>query len=165
MKTMDKLDYLILSELLKDASLSFVTIAQRVGTSPYTVRRRFEKMKQDGVIHNCVVSIDMSKLGYQGKVFLFVTLAHDGDKSQVITELKKIQNIFVITELVATYDILAIAFITDLKSIQSLVEKAKKIPNLEYLKIACIEDTQFPVDTNFSLMLSQKSSELAATSK
>ena len=64
---MDKIDYLILSELLKDASLSFVEIAEKVGTTPYTVRRRYEKMKKEGVIHRCIVSIDLSKLGYQGK--------------------------------------------------------------------------------------------------
>lgn len=45
---MDKIDYLILSELLKDASLSFVEIAEKVGTTPYTVRRRYEKMKKEG---------------------------------------------------------------------------------------------------------------------
>ncbi len=160
---MDKLDYLILSELLKDAALPFVTIAQRVGTSPYTVRRRFEKMKKEGVIYNCVASLDMSKLGYQGKVFLFITVSPEGDKARVISGLKEIKNIFIITELVSAYDILAIGFVTDLKSIQELVDETKKIPNMQHVKIACIDNIQFPIDPEFGKMLSRKSIALATS--
>ena len=45
---MDKLDFLILSELLKDAQTPFSTVAKKLGTSPYTVAKRYEKMVKDG---------------------------------------------------------------------------------------------------------------------
>ncbi len=70
---MDSLDFLILSELLKDATLSLVEVAKKVGTSPYTVRRRFAIMKKEGIIVRSIVSIDLTKLGYQGKAFLLIT--------------------------------------------------------------------------------------------
>ncbi len=44
---LDALDYLILNELLKDAEASFVDVAKRVDSTPYTVRRRYERMKKD----------------------------------------------------------------------------------------------------------------------
>ncbi len=47
---LDKLDYQVLNELLKDGTLSFVEIAKNIGSTPYTVRRRYEKMKKDGCI-------------------------------------------------------------------------------------------------------------------
>lgn len=163
MKAMDKLDYLILSELFKDASLSFVEIAKNVGISPYTVRRRFERMKKEKVIRSCVVSIDLTKLGYQGKAFLLITIMPNGNKSETIDYLKKIRNIIVVTELIGPYDILAIAPITDLNSIQELVKEARNAPYLERVEIACIDDTHFPVSPNLGTILSQKSQALATT--
>jgi len=65
---MDKEDYLILSELLKDAQMSFLAIAKKFDISPYTVIKRYEGMKREGIILQTMVSIDLSKLGYQGKV-------------------------------------------------------------------------------------------------
>ncbi len=160
---MDKLDYLILAELLKDASLSFVEIAKRVGTTPYTVRRRFEKMNKDSIVGLCSVSIDLSKLGYQGKAFLLLTLVPNGNKAETIAYLKGIRNIIVITEIIGPCDILAIAPITDLNSIQELVQETRKAPFLQRVEIACINDTYFPVNPNFGTVLSQKSESLAAT--
>src|SRR3972149_2225732 len=106
---MDKLDYLILAELYKDASLSFVDVAEKVGTTPYTVRRRFEKLKKEGVIAKSVVSIDLSKLGYQGKAFLMINVASNCDKSQTIKYLKGLKNTLFAIESLGPCDILYIA--------------------------------------------------------
>lgn len=158
---MDKLDYQILSELQKDASLSFVEIANKTSSTPYTVRRRYDKMKKEGIIIKSVVSLNLSKLGYQGKAFLLITTVPDSKKAKTINYLKKIRNVIVVTELSGPFDILAIAPITDLKSIQALIEKARKAPNVERVKLACINDTSFPISPNFGTVLSQKSQALA----
>ena len=84
---MNKLDYLILSELERDATLSFVDIAKKVGATPCTVKRRYEKMKKEGIIFGCSVSIDLGKLGYQGKTFLLITLTPNSSKSETIAYL------------------------------------------------------------------------------
>lgn len=154
---MDRLDYLVLSELLKNGSLSFVEIARNVGTTPYTVRRRYEKLKQEGIIQKCIISIDLSKLGYQGKAFLLITVLPKGNKAEAIACLKKIRNIIVVTEIIGPFDILAIAPITDVKSVQRLVQEARKAPCVQRVEISCIEDTYFPINPNFGAILSQKS--------
>jgi Lrp/AsnC family transcriptional regulator for asnA, asnC and gidA len=158
---MDTLDYLILSELLKDAALSFVEIAKKVDSTPYTVRRRYERMKKDGIILKCMVSIDLSKLGYQGKAILLITISPNCSKANTISYLKNIKNVIAVTEIIGPYDILAIAPITDLKSLQTLVKEAKKAPFLQRVEITCIDNTQFPIGPNFGTVLSQKSKTLA----
>lgn len=90
---MDKLDYLILAELLKDARMPFLTIAKKLNVSPYTVKQRYENMKQKGLIRQSVVSIDLSKLGYQGKVFMLINNDPGKSKAETIAGLKKISNI------------------------------------------------------------------------
>ena len=158
---MDKLDHLILSELLKDAQLSFVTIAKKLGTSPYTIRKRYERMKKEGIIDKSAVSIDLSKLGYQGKVFLMITISPQRSKSNTITALEKIRNIFIINEIIGHFDILAIAPVTDLNSIGAIVNEINKLPGVQKVEITCISNTAFPFNTSWSKLFSQKSYELA----
>jgi DNA-binding Lrp family transcriptional regulator len=160
---MDKLDKLILIELLKDAQQSFVKIAKKLGASPYTVRKRYEKMKKDGMIHHCIVSLDLSKLGYQGKAFLLITTAPHKDKSETISALTKIRNIIVVTEIIGPFDILAIAPIIDLVSIRTLVNEVRRSPNVQRVEIACINDVCYPVNPSFGETLSRKGYELATT--
>ncbi len=157
---MDKLDYLILSELLKDAQLSFVTIAKKLGTSPYTVRERYKRMKNEGIINKCTITIDLSKLGYQGKVFLMVTISPQREKSEIIVALKKIKNIFIITEIIGSFDILAVAPIIDLNTIIAIVNEIKKIPDVQKVEITCVNNPIFP-NPSWGELLSRKCVKLA----
>jgi DNA-binding Lrp family transcriptional regulator len=158
---LDKLDYLILSEFEKDASSSFVDIAKCIGSTPYTVRRRYEKMKKEGIIFRSIVTIDLEKLGYQGKVFLLINVAPNCNKAETIAYLKTIENVLVVTEVIGPCDLLAIAPITDLKSIQTLIGEAKKAPNIQRVEFTCINNVEFPVSRNFGEVLNLKGQSLA----
>ena len=160
---MEKLDLLILSELMKDAQASFAEIARKLGTSPYTVGMRYERMKKEGIIFKCVLSIDLSKLGYQGKAFLLITISPNQDKADTITALKRIKNIIVVTEIIGPFDLLAIAPVRDLASIRTLVNEVKRSPNVQRVEAAFISDVHFPVNPSFGRILSRKSHELATT--
>ena len=160
---MEKLDLLILSELEKNAQMSFAKIAEKIGTSPRTVRMRFEKMKQEGKIYRCIISIDLSKLGYQGKAFLLITICPNQDKTDTISALTKIRNVMVVTEIIGPFDILAIAPVSDLASIRSLINEVKRAPNVQRVEVACISDTNFPLNPSFGKVLSRKSYSLAMT--
>jgi Lrp/AsnC family leucine-responsive transcriptional regulator len=160
---MDKLDYLIISELCKDAQLSFVTIAKKLGITPYTVRKRYERMKKEGIIQKSIVSIDLSKLGYQGKAFLMITVSAERDKSLTISSIKKISNVMLVQEIIGAFDILALAPVIDLNSIRTLVNEIKKVPNVQKVEITCINDTFLPINQSFGELLSRKSYELATS--
>lgn len=158
---LDKLDYLVLNELLKDGTLSFVDIAKRIGSTPYTVRRRYEKMKKDGLIFRCTASIDLSKLGYEGKVFLLITVQPNSNRAETIEYLNNVRNVMVVTEIMGQYDIMAIAPVTDLNSVKTLVVKAREAPHVQRVELACIDDASFPIGANFGAVLGQKSLSLA----
>jgi Lrp/AsnC family leucine-responsive transcriptional regulator len=161
----DKLDYLILNELEKDAALSFVDIAKKISSTPCTVKRRYEKMKKEGIIFGCIVSINLGKLGYQGKTFLMITLNPNCNKEETILYLKTIQNVLIVTRIIGPYDLIAIAPISDLKSIQTLLEEARKAPNIQRVEFTCIKNTDFPIGPNYRKMLSQKSLNIANAKK
>jgi DNA-binding Lrp family transcriptional regulator len=158
---LNKLDYLILTELERDATLSFVDIAKKVGATACTVKRRYEKMKKEGIIFGCSVSIDLGKLGYQGKTFLLITLTPNSNKSETIAYLSNIQNVLIVTQTIGPYDLMAIAPITDLRSIQTLLEEARKAPNIQRVEFSCVNNLDFPISSNYGTMLSEKSQAIA----
>jgi Lrp/AsnC family transcriptional regulator for asnA, asnC and gidA len=158
---MDKLDYLILAELLEDARTPFLTVAKKLGVSPYTVKQRYEDMKRRGLIFRTAVSIDLSKLGYQGKVFLLITTDPEKSKAETIAGLMKIRNIISGSEMMGPFDIIAIAPVTDFESIKRLVDQVKALPGVQHVQVTCISDTQFPLNASFGKMLSKRCRELA----
>ena len=153
---MDNLDYLILNELQKDAQIPLLRIAKKLGTSPYTIRKRYEQMKKDGMIKRSVISLDLSKLGYQGKAFLMITNAPNKDKSITIKELLKIKNIVSLMTVVGAFDILAVSLVTDLNSIMAVVRQIKELPSVQQVEITLSKDTAFPINSNFGQTLSKK---------
>ena len=160
---MDRLDYLILAELFQDARTPFIRVAKKIGVSPYTVKQRYEEMKQSGVIIRSVVSIDLSKIGYQGKIFLLITTNPEKNKAEVLSGLNKIRNIISTSELVGEFDMIAVAVITDFESIKSVVNQVKSVPGVVRVQITCINDTEFPLNASFGKIMSRKSRELAET--
>jgi len=146
---MDEIDLCIIRELMKDAQTPFLRIAKKLGVSPETVRTRYGKMKEDGTIKCCSISIDLSRIGYQGKVLLMITNAPNNDKSKTIDALKKMRNIFVISEMIGDFEIICIAPVKDLNSLKALVNKIRKLPSVNKVEITIINDTAFPVNEHF----------------
>jgi DNA-binding Lrp family transcriptional regulator len=158
---MDRLDYLILAELHKDASKSFVEIAESINATPCTVRRRYERMKRDGKIMACNITINFGRLGYQGKAFLLISLVPNCDKSETMAFVRKIKNVFVVMEIIGPCDFIAMAPITDLASIQTLLEEVKKAPNIQKVEFYCTNDVYFPIGPKFDEALNQKCQSIA----
>ncbi|MBS7625380.1 MAG: Lrp/AsnC family transcriptional regulator [Candidatus Bathyarchaeia archaeon] len=59
----DNTDLAILRLLQEDASISFTEIARRLKMSESTVRKRVEKLVQEGVIKKFTIIIEPSKIG------------------------------------------------------------------------------------------------------
>ncbi len=147
---MDKIDLQIMRELMKDGQKPLLRIAKKLGVSPETVRTRYGKLKEDGTIQHCSISINLSKIGYQCKVFLMITNAPTHDKSKTIDALKKMRNIFIISEVMGDFEIIGIAPVKDMNSLKTLVNKIKELPSVNRVEFTLINDTAFPVNQHFS---------------
>ena len=158
---MDKIDYLILGELLLDAQTPFLQVAQKLKISSFTVKNRYDNMIKEGIIRGAIIHIDLSRLGYQGKIFLLINNLPGQPKENTIKVLKKMRNILVVSEIIGPYDIIAIAPIVDFESIRSLVSQVKKIPSVQRVNITCINDTSFPINSTFGKILGKTSRETA----
>jgi len=150
---MDGTDLEILQLLVKSPQEPFYRIAKKVGVSPTTVRRKVQKMKEAGMIHCFSIIIDLSKLGYQGEAYLHITNAPGYDKATTIDRLKGIPNIFLITEIIGDFDVMAIAAVKDYQSIVNMVNTIKQLPSVEKVETDFVTETQFPATTKFTEQL------------
>jgi Lrp/AsnC family leucine-responsive transcriptional regulator len=71
---LDALDLRILRELQADASLSNVTLAQRVGLSPSPCLARVKALRTSGVIREVVAILNPKTLGLYLNVFISISL-------------------------------------------------------------------------------------------
>jgi Lrp/AsnC family transcriptional regulator for asnA, asnC and gidA len=121
---MDKTDLRILRELNDDARKSFREIAKEIGVSTQTVIKRYNEMKERGIIQICAMSIDATKIGYEGLANLLITSSPGRNLSDAMERLKKTENIIIATSAVGDYEGYAVLIF---RNAADLYEKTLKI--------------------------------------
>jgi Lrp/AsnC family transcriptional regulator, regulator for asnA, asnC and gidA len=142
---LDEIDLKILRLLCQDAQIPFYNIAKIVGISPRTVELRFRKLVQEKIILQSTILIDLSKIGYSGKAYISITTCPGADRNTTINDLKKIGDIFLTTQIIGDYDILALAAVRDFAGIIGVIDRIRKLPNVEKADVSFIQDTTYPV--------------------
>jgi DNA-binding Lrp family transcriptional regulator len=160
---LDKIDQRIINELTKNGQASFLKIANHLGISPASVQKRYEKMKKNGVILRPTILIDLSKIGYQGKAHLLITEKPNHDKKETIAVLKKLQNVFLIAEIIGQFDVLAMVPFKDFNNVIQVVDEIRALPGVSQVEIALTSDTSFPITKYYSKMALPKTENKKAT--
>lgn len=70
----DKINRKILRELVRDARISQVTLAKRIGLSPTACARRVQQLEKAGIIRGYSAEIDAAALGYRMQIVVNITL-------------------------------------------------------------------------------------------
>ncbi|UZE50484.1 Lrp/AsnC family transcriptional regulator [Rhodopseudomonas sp. P2A-2r] len=71
---LDTLDRKILRELVQDARISQIVLAERVGLSPTACTRRVHQMEKRNIIKGYAADIDADELGFTMTVHVHITL-------------------------------------------------------------------------------------------
>jgi DNA-binding Lrp family transcriptional regulator len=97
---LDEVDRAILHALQEDArNTSSSDIAQQVGTSDSTVRKRIQRLESDGVIKGYSADIDYTTSGYPLRMLLFCT-ASIPERGDLIPEILAVDGVVSVQELV-----------------------------------------------------------------
>lgn len=124
--TVDELDVKILHELYRDGRASFADIARKIGVSENTIRFRYKRMLEKGVIRRITVLVDHAKLGLNNSAALMLKI-EPTEIENVLEELKAMREIYNIYQLSGDYDAIAVVVGRDLNHIREIVERVKKI--------------------------------------
>ncbi len=130
MEKLDKLDYLILSELQEDARKSLREIAEKLGVAEATVYNRINKMRKLGIIEKFIPVIDYSKLGFDLIAVIGIS-AEGGHVVEVEDLLAREPNVTAVYDVTGEFDVIAVAKFKDRDSLNSFV---KRIAGLEHVK-------------------------------
>ena len=96
----DDIDREILHALQEDArNMSSGDIAERTGTSDSTVRKRIQRLEDDGVIKGYSADVDYDRSGYPLRMLLFCT-ASIPERGDIVPEILAIDGVVSVQELV-----------------------------------------------------------------
>ena len=96
----DDVDRAILYALQDDArNASSGDIAERTGTSDSTVRKRIQRLEDDGIIKGYGARVDYQRSGYPLRMLLFCTAAIP-ERGELVPEILEIDGVVSVQELV-----------------------------------------------------------------
>jgi len=140
---MDPLDTQILMELMADAQLPFSEISERIGISRETVRKRFEKMKKEGIIKALMVLVDGHKIGEQGAAFMMITCLRGVNRDTLFQNLRVIPDVCMVTELMGDFDFFLWARVRGMPQIGEIVNDIRKCEGIDRIETLLLPQTYF----------------------
>ncbi|HEY3420821.1 MAG TPA: AsnC family transcriptional regulator [Methanomassiliicoccales archaeon] len=129
---MDELDRRIMKELMLDAQLPYVKIAERIGTSAETVRKRYDRMKEGGMILQSSISMDFRKLGFEGLAVLMIL---SRDVTKTLDGLRVTSNVIAVNRTIGEHDIMAFALTRDVDDLFDIVSRVQRIDQVEHVEV------------------------------
>ncbi len=140
---MDAVDLKIIDLLMEDAQTPFCSIAEQLGVGTDTVIRRYRKLKDEGVIHNASVIVNLKKCGYQCHAFFSVSVMAGTDSSSLYEKLIKIPNVLTVASTIGDYDFMLHCIYSDLKDLMRLNREIAGIDGIKYLAVVVLPTATF----------------------
>jgi Lrp/AsnC family transcriptional regulator for asnA, asnC and gidA len=126
----DEIDKHIINELANDSRTSFRVLAKQLGISVDTVARRYENLREEGVIVSRI-QIDPMKIGYYALAHFYLRTTSGHDVDAVIREIFPIPDVFYIMKCRGDINIGVVLMV---KSIQDMLRKGDCITRIRGVK-------------------------------
>jgi Lrp/AsnC family transcriptional regulator for asnA, asnC and gidA len=137
---MDEIDEKIVEMLTEDARTSFRQMAKDLGKSPDTVIKRYEKLREEGLIRGSTIVVEPGRIGYEGMAAFHIDVSTSGgaktDSTSILRSLIKMPNIIVATKTVGDHDLLAVGVIHDFSHLMKLGGEIAAIPGVKNIQTA-----------------------------
>ena len=127
--TLDELDRFILRTMQEDGRIPFSSLAKQAGVSESTIRSRYLKMVDHGVVRT-VASVDPYALGFQAPALIGVTV-EPGAADKVAQQLVQISEVSYLVMTLGSFDLMVEVFCRDLPHLTALlVNKIQPTPGI-----------------------------------
>ena len=123
---LDDLDRKIISLLQEDGRMPFAEMARRLKVNENTIRFRFSRLLNKGVIRRIVALIDPRMVGINQSAALMLKI--DPERiDHVLKELHDMREIPNIYQLSGDYDAIVVVMARDMNELHDIVSRIKKI--------------------------------------
>jgi len=124
----DQIDQKIADKLSENGRVSMETLGREIGISSDTAKRRYEKLKKNGVLKD-TIQVNPLKIGYQALCLFFTVTSHE-KSFLVIEKISRIPDIISIMKTTGDYDLQIWAMIQDADQLLSIQEELGKIQGI-----------------------------------
>ncbi len=124
----DQIDQKIADKLSENGRVSLETLGREIGISPDTAKRRYEKLKKNGVL-KVTIQFNPNKIGYRAMCVFFAATSQE-NSFVIIEKISKIPDIISIMKTTGDYDLQIWAMVKDIGELLSVQEKLGRIPGI-----------------------------------
>lgn len=124
MKGIDEKDQKILSLLKQDARAPFTDIAKKVGMSEAAVRKRVERLRNEGVIKRYTVEVE---IGENVRAAILVSVQPSHPNPSVAQAMKNIPGVELVYEVAGEVDIIAITSGSSIQEVNKYIDEIRRI--------------------------------------
>jgi len=129
---LDKLDLQIISEMMRDAEISYADLGKKLFVSGGTIHVRIKKLQELGVVKGTRLNVDMKLLGYDLTAFVGVYLEKSSLYDNVAQELQKIPEIVRLNYTTGNYSMFIEVVCKDINELRFVLHDAlQKIKGIE----------------------------------
>ncbi|MCC6013346.1 MAG: Lrp/AsnC family transcriptional regulator [Candidatus Verstraetearchaeota archaeon] len=127
MKNLDEIDLKIISILKNDSRTPYTKIAEELHISEAAVRKRVEKLKNEGIIKKFTIEVD---LGERIQALILISVLPSYPNPTIAQAIKKINGIEKVYEVAGEVDIIAIASGRSIHEINKYIDDIRKIEGI-----------------------------------
>ena len=118
----DDIDLLILSELVRDSSISVPKLSRKINVNPSVVYSRIRRLVDRGLIERFTIEVNNVALGYTVKVLAGIKM-DTKKRNHIIQKLFEIDGVREVAEVTGRFDILVTAYAKSLGSMHAMVSE------------------------------------------
>ena len=130
---LDKVDLIIIKNLLQDGRASFSSIAKETNLTDVAIKKRVEGLKRKGVISSISANLNYKVLGFENPIYLQIR-SEIGKNKDLIKKLGSFDYIVELYQVLGEYNLLAKLIVNDLDAAEKAISRLGLIDGILDLK-------------------------------
>ena len=123
MRITDDIDKIVIRRLKENARVPYTKIAEEIGLSEAAVRKRVEKLVEEGVIKKFTVEVDS---GDKLKAMILISVQPPRPNPVVAQEMKNIEGVDIVLEVAGEVDIVAIVSGSSMQEVNKYIDEVRR---------------------------------------
>jgi DNA-binding Lrp family transcriptional regulator len=135
---LDDLDRQIVAYLLEDARASYAQVGSRVGLSAPAVKRRVDRLRQDGVITGYSAVVDPAALGWTTEAFIELFCTGATSPEEIYVSVRKHPEVIAAYTVTGEASALVHLRARDIQHLERALERLRTEPNVTRTKTSIV---------------------------
>ncbi len=131
--SLDKIDLIIIKNLLQDGRASFSSIAKETKLTDVAIKKRVESLRRRGVISSISANLNYKVLGFENPIYVQIR-SEIGKNKDLIKKLGSFDYVVELYQVLGEYNLLAKLVVNNLDAAEKVINKLGLIDGILDLK-------------------------------